>query len=295
MKMNLQNFSGIFQVGSHTYLVWGLSILSIPIWLTIIIFGIWATVVDFFDSTHSSVPQFFTIALFLFFTVVLPTIGLIIGLARIRQKPGVYFRGLRVSSSGIEAGTLMVGLDTKEPVDVCERTNFDDIIEGNWTCQKTIRIEDINILIELRTEFDARCGFFFERIDITSREEILYQLLERNGIKILWKDLAVLSNGSVQFLRNSNGVLQNHLFQQLGLMADAISVCRPSNPPSCTLKIVSSPISLNNVLAFGVLGGLATKGVNSSPDKNSAKKFPDKKFLELLETFLEEKGWSYSG
>ncbi len=294
MKMNLQNFSGIFHADLHTYSIWGLWILSIPIWLTIITFGIWAIVEDFFDSTHSQVPQSFTLALLVFFTMVLPVIGLIIGSTKVRRKPGVYLRGIRVSSSGIETGTLKMDLDVIGSIDGCERTNFDDFLESDWTRQKTIKTEDINILIELRTECNARGGFFFERIDISSKEEVLYQLINSNGVDTLWKDLVILTNGSIQFLKNNSGIPPNLLFQHLEIMADAISTFRPSHPPSCTLKIVSSSISLNNVLAFGMLGGVVRTRSNSSMDKDHVKIFPDKQFLKLMDTFLEERGWSYS-
>jgi hypothetical protein len=268
--------------------------LSIPICLSIITFGIWSIVTDSFDLTQNLELQFWGMAVVILITLVLPALGLIIGSAKIRQKPGVYLRGIRVTNLGIEIGTLIVDLDSVGPRNIWEKTNSGNILEGNWTHQKTIKNKAIDILIVLRAGCDEAKLIFFERFVITSREESLYQLIGTSSAEIHRNDLVAISNGSFQLLGDTYGVTTNHLFQHLGLVADVLSTCRPSNPPSCTLKIVPSPASHANVLAFGVLGGIITEGVNYSRDKEPLENFSDKNFAKSLGIFLKERGWRFS-
>ncbi len=294
MKTNLQNFSGFFQVDSHTRSTRFLWMLWISICLAVLTFGIWAIVVDFFFQTQSQEPFFFEMALVIFFTLVLPALGLIIGSTKIRLKPGIYLRGIRITNSGIEVGTLTVDLDSVGPRNIWEKTNSGNILEGNWTQQKTIKNKAIDILLVLRTGRDAMRRIFFERFVITSREEILYQLIGKNSTETVWNDLVTMSNGSFQLLGDSDGVPTNHLFQPLELAADVISTCRPSNPPSCTLKIVSNSTNLGNVLASGMLGGTIIAGVNYPRDKEPLENISDKNFVKSLRKFVKERGWSLS-
>ena len=234
MKKNLQNFSGLFQINPHTRSKKFLWMLSIPVSFSIITFGIWVIVVGFFDSSQSLEPQFFETALIVLFTLVLPVLGLFISLTQIHKKPGVYLRGIRVTKSGIEVGTLVVDLDSLEYRHIREKTNPENTIEGNWIQEKAINNEEaIDILIVLNTGCDAMRLISFERFVISSRQRILYQPIGKNSTETICNDLVAISNGSIRLLENTNEIPTNHLFQFLGLVADVISTCRVLKPPSC--------------------------------------------------------------
>ena len=295
MKKNLQNFSGLFQINPHTRSKKFLWMLSIPVSFSIITFGIWVIVVGFFDSSQSLEPQFFETALIVLFTLVLPVLGLFISLTQIHKKPGVYLRGIRVTKSGIEVGTLVVDLDSLEYRHIREKTNPENTIEGNWIQEKAINNEEaIDILIVLNTGCDAMRLISFERFVISSRQRILYQLIGKNSTETICNDLVAISNGSIRLLGNTTRIPTNHLFQFLGLVADVISTCRALKPPSCTLQLVPSLANLGNVLAFGMLGGINTAWGNYPKDKELSEYFPDKNFAKSLRKFLKEKGWGFS-
>jgi hypothetical protein len=295
MKTTLQNFNGLFHVDSHKPSTRFLWILSVLLFLSVIIFGIWGIVVDFFDLHQNLEPQFAEIALVIFFTLVLPALGFIVGLVKIQQKLGIYLRGIRVTNKDLEIGTLTLDLDSAGTGTIWERFKSDNIVVGNWKQQKSINNEALDIEIVLRTAPDATNLFFFERFVFLSRKEILYQLIGKNSNEILWNDLVALSNGSVQLLEDTNGIASNSLFHFLEQLADIISICRPSHPPSCTLKIVTSPTSLGNVLATGMLGGaIISERKNYFSDKNTLENIFDKTFARSLRKFLKERDWKYS-
>jgi hypothetical protein len=84
--------------------------------------------------------------------LVLPALGLFIGLAQTHKKPGVYLRGIRVTKSSIELGTLVAGLDSLECRNIWEKTNSENTIEGNWIQEEVIdNKEPVDILIVLIT------------------------------------------------------------------------------------------------------------------------------------------------
>lgn len=264
--------------------------LLIPICLALMTFGISVVFVDFLDPTSGLELTFFATASVVLFAVGLPAVGLIIGFAKIRRKPGIYLRGIRVTDSGIEVGTLTIDPGLAGSAKIWERTDSNTLLDGNWTPGKRIENEGIDILIVLRRGCENTRLLVFERFVVTSRKAILYQLIGKNKTETLWHDLVVLANGSFRFLGDSQGVPPHHLFPLLELAADVISTCRPSNPPSCTLKIASSSANLNNVLAFGMLGGAVAARVNHREDflENNC----DRDFAQSLRKFLKKSGWS---
>jgi hypothetical protein len=295
MKITLQNFSGFFQVELHkpsTRLLWILSVISC---LTVIIFGIWGLSVDFFGLRHNIKLHFFAIALVVFLTIVLPALVLIIGLPKMRQKAGVYLRGVRATNQGFEIGTLTLDLDSTRLKNLWGKLDFDNIVAGDWTQEKNISNKAIDIVIVLRAQANSTNFVFFERLIVLSREKILYQLIEKNSNENVLENLVALSNGSFQLIENTNGTYPNYLMELLEVLANIISICRPSRPPHCTLKIVTSPIKQGNALATGILGGLfIPERVKDSRGKNTLEILFDANFSNFLRNFLRERNWSYS-
>lgn len=295
MKITLQNFSGFFQIELHkpsTRLLWTFSAISC---LTVIIFGIWGISVDFFDLRHNIELHFFSIFLVIFLTIVLPALVLIIALPKMRQQTGVYLRGIRATNQGLEIGTLTLDIDSTRLRNIWKKLDFDNIDAGEWTQKKNIYNKDIDIVIVLRTQGDSTNFVFFDRLIVLSKEKILYQVLGKNSNENVLENIVALSNGYFQLIEDTKGIHPNHLSGLLEIFANIISACRPSRPPHCTLKIVSSPVKQGNALATGILGGLFI----SERDKYSG----EKKTLEILfganfsiflQNFLQENNWSCS-
>lgn len=294
MKISLRNFNGFFQVEYHTRLVRLLWMMSIPISLSIITFVTSPIVVEFFDPSQSLESQFDEKVLVILFILVLPVLCLTIGTAKIVRKPGVYLYGIRFSDTSIEIGTLTLDVNSGMSRNIMKNSNVDNLLEGNWEQKRTIRHEDVNFLIALRSGREPSSGIFFERFVVTSGDDTLYQMTGNNSLENSYKDLVAISNGSFQLLANYNGIPPDQLLQILGLAADIISTCRRSPPPSCTLKIAPSLANHGNVLAFGVLGGLNTVGVNSPGDKGNLENIFDKNFIKSLRKFLKERGWIFA-
>ena len=294
MKISLRNFNGFFQVDYHTRFVRLLWMLSIPISLSIITFGIWAIVAEFFNSSQSIESQFNGKVLVILFMLVFPVLVIIIGTAKILRKPGVYLCGIRVSNTGIEIGTLTLDVNSGMFRDICENRNADNLIEGNWKQKRTIRNKAVNFVIALRTGCDPLSGIFFERFVVTSGNEHVYQMIGNNSPENRCKDLVAVSNGSFQLLANYNGIPPDQLLKLLGIAADIISTWGPSPLPSCTLRIAPGLANGGSVLAYGVLGGVNTAGVSSPGDKEPLENIFDKNFTKSLRNFLKERGWIFA-
>ena len=106
------------------------------------------------------------------------------------------------------------------------------------------------------------------------------------------KDLVAVSNGSFELLANYNGIPPDQLLQLLGRAADIIATCRIPPPPSCTLRIAPGLANGGSVLAYGVLGGFNTAGVDSPEDNEHLENIFDKNFTKALRKFLKKRGWA---
>jgi len=123
-------------------------------------FWVWATVVEFFESSQSLGAQFDAKVLVILFISVLPILGIIIGIVKIIRKPGVYLRGNRVSNTGIEIGTLTLDMNSVMSRNMWKNRNADNLLEGNWKQKRTIRNRAINFLIALRAGGDPSSSIF---------------------------------------------------------------------------------------------------------------------------------------
>ncbi len=295
MKAPLRDFSGLFQVESHASFIRFLWILSVISCLAGLFFGVWAFFADYFDFSQNLETKIFEIFLAVFFTMILPVLGLVVGFTKIRQKAGVYLRGMRVTHHGLEIGTLSLTLNSAGSINIWKKLQSDNNVEGNWVPAKNIEDQALKFVIVLRTKGDGTSLVYFERFVVLSKKEVLYQLIGKNSNQILWNDLVALLNGSFQLLEDTNGIQPNQLFHFLELLADIISICSFSHAPSCTLKIVSSPDSLGDVLAIGMLGGTSIRE-NSQDlrEKKTLENIFDITFARFLRKFLRERNWSYS-
>jgi hypothetical protein len=146
----------------------------------------------------------------------------------------------------------------------------------------------------LRIRDDVTNLVFFEKLVVISKGKIVYQLFGKMGIEIIWNDIIIVSNGSIQSFDDTEGIPADHLIQALEMLSNIFSGCRQNLIRSRTLKIVSSPAGLDNVLATGVLGAITTGRKSHSGDEQT----PEERFNEditvLLKKFVRKNDWELS-
>ncbi len=295
MTTKLQDFSGLFRVDLHTRSTRFLWILSVLLSSSIIIFGIWALVINLYNLNQDTESRFLAIALALFLTVLLPAFTLIIGVVKIRQKPGVYLRGIRIKNTKLEVGTLTLDVDSVTPGKTWPDSKFDNIVIDNWRQERTIGNDALEFLIVLRTRGDATDLFFFDKLVAVSKGVIQYQLIGKKSNEIIYNDIVIVSKGSFQLFDDTKGIPFPHLIQSLEMLANIFSTCRHYLNRSCTLKIVSSPNNLGNVLATGVLGGAIIEGRKKHyGNGQTLEECTNENVALLLKKFVRKNGWKMS-
>ena len=295
MKVPLRKFSGLFQVQSLapiTRFLWVLSFISC---IAVILFGIWAFFADFFNFNQNVETKSFKIVLAVLFSMVLPALGLVVGYTKIHRKAGICLRGMRITRDGLEIGKLSLDLDSAGSINSWKKLQADNNAEGSWIPAKNIEDEALDFVIVLRTKGDGTSLVFFERFVVYSKEEVLYQLIGKNSNEILWFDIVAFSNGSFQLFEDTDGIPSSLLAHFLELLAETLSLCSFSHAYSCTLKIVSGPNRLGDVLATGMLGGTSIREkANKLREKQTLENIFDVNFARFLRQFLRERNWSCS-
>lgn len=292
MKMSLQNFNGFFQVEYHTRLVWLVWILSLPLSILFLSFGIWAIVVDFFHSTSSSVTQYNEKILIVLCILTMPVPALVVGITKALRKPGIYLRGVRILSTGIEIGTLILDVHSQSSRKMWENNKVVSIVKGNWKDKRKICQKNVNFLVALQLGFDSARTIFLERFVVTSKDKPLYQIIGNNSSGIRYKDFVVVSNGSFQLLVNNNGIPPDQLVQRLDLVTSIISNCKPFYSPSYTLKIRPDLARNISELAYGMIGGFNTVDYNFSDDLSFLNNVIDKDIIKSTNEFLKKNSWT---
>jgi hypothetical protein len=295
MTTSQQDFKGLFWVDLHTRSRRFLWVLSTLFCSSVVIFGIWALVVNFYGLDHNTKFRFLAIALVLVLTVFLPACAVIIGGVKIRQKPGMYLRGIRIKNTNLEVGTLTLHVDSGKPGTAWQDSKFDNIVMDDWQQERTISNDTLELLFVLRIREDVTNLVFFEKLVVISKGKIVYQLFGKMGIEIIWNDIIIVSNGSIQSFDDTEGIPADHLIQALEMLSNIFSGCRQNPIRSRTLKIVSSPADLDNVLATGILGGAITTGRKShSGDEQTPEERINEDIVVLLKKFARKNDWELS-
>lgn len=245
----------------------------VAISLSIVAFGIWAAQVDFFNVAQDVPSKYFEIALAIFFLFIVPAVIFLIGLIKIVKKPGCYFTGVRVTSKGVEIGTLDMNPVSAKKIWENQFTAND--VLGEWKQKKIINNQAMSILIILREKRELAKRFLLERVVFSSEEKCLLQLFGHNSTGTRWNNLVALSQGSLYLLGNDNGIYPDDLLLFREQTADIVSRWKPSFVLTCTLKTIPSLVNLDNVYAFGVLGGISPPGAGSIHDPESQEKIFD--------------------
>ncbi len=208
--------------------MWILAVIS---FLAVLFFGAWAFFADFFGFKQNSETKIFEVVLAVFFTMILPLFGIAVGFTKIRQKAGMYLRGMRVTRHGLEIGTLSLDLNSAGSINFWEKLQADNNVEGTWIPAKNIEDQALEFVIVLRTKGDGTNLIFFERFVVCSKKEVLYQLIGKNSNEILWYDLVAFSNGSFLLFEDTDGIPPSQLFHFLELLAETLALCSFSHSP----------------------------------------------------------------
>lgn len=261
------DLNGIFQIDCHSSSSRFMWMSFIPFLLSIVAFGIWAVKVDLFDFSKDIPSDYFKIALASLFFLVGPTVIFIIGLIKIIKKPGIYFKGVRITNIGIEIGTFALDVNSASFKETWENKFIADDMLGEWKQKKLFSNKAINILIVLRKKYELSEGYLLERVVFSSRDECLFQMFGHNSAGTRWNNLVALSQGSFHLLGNDDGIYPDDLLSFREQTADIVSRWKSSFVLSCTLKMMPSLVNLDEVFAFGVLGGINVKGTRSIDDR----------------------------
>lgn len=255
MQIKLSEANGIFQVDNHTSfsrLLWTVLVLAS---LSIIVFKVWGGTVDLFGVSKIVTSKYlqFTIEVLAFYCV--PVIASIVGLAKIIKKPGNYAVGARVVKKGVEIGTLSINANSPLSEILYATTLTADGISGDWKREKNSIYTSINISIVLRKEQEQSNRYLLERVVLSSGGE---RLIELFGHKNVWakRDIFVaISKGTLYSLGNDYRICLDDLSSFRQLMSDIVTGWQPSFALSCTLQILPSFASFDNIASIGVLGG----------------------------------------
>jgi hypothetical protein len=262
---------------------------------SVVIFGIWALVVNLYDLDHNTKIRFLTIALAMILTVFLPAFAVIVGVIKIRQKPGTYLRGIRIKNTNLEVGTLTLHVDSSKSDTAWQGLKIDNSAKDDWQQERTISNDALELLFVLRIRNDVPNLVFFEKFIVISEGKILYQLFGKMGIEIVWNDIAIVSNGSIQSFDDTEGITTTHLIQALEMLANIFSSCKENLIRSCTLKVVSNSAGQENALATGILGGEITRGWKShSGDDQIPGERTHEDIAVLINEFVRKNGWKLS-
>lgn len=274
MQINVRELNGIFQIDYHTSTIRFLWMTFVSISLSIIAFGVWTAKTDLFNFSQDVASKYFEIALAIFSLLVVPAVVLIIGLIKIIKKPGITFTGVRVAIKGLEIGTLTIDGNSVSPKIIWENNCIANDVFGEWKQKKIFNDMAINILIVLRKRHKQSKHLFLERVVFSSRNERLFKMFGYNSLGARWNDLVAISQGSFSLIGNDDGIYPVELSSFRKQTTDIVSSWKPSFGLSCTLKTIPSLENLENVFAFGVLGGIATTGAKSN-DKESIENIYD--------------------
>jgi hypothetical protein len=252
--------------------------------------------VNLYDLDHNNTKfRFLTIALALVLTVFLPAFAVIVGGIKIRQKPGTYLRGIRIKNTNLEVGTLTLHVDSDKSETAWQDLKIDISVKDDWQQERTISNDALELLFVLRIRGDVTNRVFFEKLVIISKGKTLYQLFGKMGVEIIWNDIVIVSDGSIQSFDDTEGISADHLIQALEMFANIFSGYKQNLNRSCTLKIVSSPAGFDNVLATGILGGAATLGRKShSGDEKTLDLRTNEDFVIMINEFVRKNGWELS-
>jgi hypothetical protein len=251
--------------------------------------------VNLYDLDHNTKFRFLTIALALVLTVFLPAFAVIVGGIKIRQKPGTYLRGIRIKNTNLEVGTLTLHVDSGKSETAWQDLKIDNSVKDDWQQERTISNDALELLFVLRIRGDVTSRVFFEKLVIISKGKTLYQLFGKMGVEIIWNDIVIVSDGSIQSFDDTEGISADHLIQALEMFANIFSGYKQNLNRSCTLKIVSSPAGFDNVLATGILGGAVTLGRKShSGDEKTLDLRTNEDFVIMINEFVRKNGWELS-
>lgn len=282
MQINIRELNGIFQIQCHTSFIRFLWMTFVSISFSVTAFGIWAARCDLFNFSQDVTSKYFEIALAIFFLLIVPAIIIIIGLIKIIKKPGIFIKGVRVAKNGVEIGILTLDVNSVSPKKIWEKKCIANDVFGEWKQKKIFNNMATNILIVLRKRHEQSNRLFLERVVFSSRNERLFQVLGYDSLGARWNDLVAISQGSFSLIGNDVGIYPVDLSSFRKQTADIVSSWKPSFGLSCTLKTIPSMTNLDNVLAFGVLGGIGT-----------AKSTNEKETLEnIFDNFVNEKNSS---
>ncbi len=295
MTTSQHDFNGLFWIDLHTRstrFLWSLLTLFCS---AVVIFGIWALVVNLYDLDHNTKFRVPVLALALLLTVFLPASVVIAGGVKIRQKPGLYLRGIRIRKTNLEVGTLTLHVDSGKPGTAWQDAKFDNIAIDDWQRERTISNDALELLFVLRIRDDAAKLVFFEKLVVISKGIILYRLFGKKGVDIIWNDIVIAVDGSIRSFDDTDGISADRLIQALEMLANIFSGCRQNLIRSCTLKIVSSSAGHDNALATGILGGaITTEWKSGIGDGQTPKERTSKGISVLLDEFARKNGWELS-
>ena len=255
MQINTRELNGIFQVECHTLCRRLLWIIFASISLSIIAFGVWAVKVNLFDLSQNAGLKYFEIVFVIFLFFVVPIVTFIVGLVKSFKKAGMYFVGVRVADKDIEIGRFFLNVNPVSPKKIWDNETIVDDRLGEWKQIRSCNNNSINILIVLNKRYESSQQYLFERVIFSSRNECLFQMFGHDRSGIHWNDIFALSQGSLHLLGNDDGIRPDDLLSFRERTANIISKWKLSFALTCSLKIIPSLANLDNVLAFGVLGG----------------------------------------
>lgn len=292
------NFSGFFTIDSQTRATRIAWLVSIPVCLGVLSLGVYKALDFIHNRGKGQAPDGMEILLFILFFLLLPAGYALVGLMKMFQRPGVYFRGIRTTDSGFEAGSLTIDLGSIEPQNTWQHSCSGKILAGKWQSEKVVTGEHLSVVIFVKEDRNSKQHYFFERLVIVSQDSVLYQFTGAKSIaESNCNDIVVMLDGSFQLLGGLGAVPCQSLLEPLERAADVLSAAFPSKPPACTLNFVAKTVSLDKVMLFGFVGGLVKAAIDTKRKGELQASFRacqlfDSDFTQKLSDFAERRGWT---
>jgi hypothetical protein len=267
--------------------------------LAVIAIAIYVECDDINHRGTGSAPDGLQILIFIALFFILPGALIVGGLFKMRQKPGVYFEGIRTTPDGFETGSFTVDLESVEPRVSCWwPTKSGKVLTGVWTPQKTITADPLSVVIFLKQSRNVNDYYFFERYVIASKESVLHQIIGKKSLaETADNNIVAMLNGNFELLGGTGVIPCKSLLPALERIADVLSTAVSGQPPACTLNFVAKTVGLDKVLLFGVVGVLVAAGIESRRKGKLQKSFTegrlfDAELTQKLADFAERRGWA---